>query len=110
MKPVVIQSIVDDMDSVIRNTKKFLNVPGGILADRNNRILSMRELADHDLSVEHSRPIIFFPDMERRQVVNGGDARTRSGPDHAAVARNMDQIQTVPMSQSRKVGLMPDDI
>src|ERR1043165_5385542 len=72
----VVDSVRDDGDARQWNAEEASNVVCGIAADRDDVILSVRELSDDRAAVEHPQHVVLFRQPERCEVVNRGNECT----------------------------------
>src|SRR5690349_14757810 len=82
----VINPVVNYLHPLSRHAEVGRNVPSGILADRDDCVLTMRELPRDDSPVEHALPIVFAAHVKGSQIVNGCHHTARSRPNHPAIA------------------------
>src|SRR5436305_32507 len=93
IESLVIQTIMNHLDSGPRKFKKLHQVVGGILTHSNDSILAMRQPANDNASVEHAFPIILARNTERSQVMDRGDKRAWFFGEQTAVAGKRQHIQ-----------------
>src|SRR5207247_5175667 len=86
------------------------DVPGGGFADGDDFVLAAGESRDNVAAVEHAGAVVFARDMKRREVVDRGDERARFAPEHAAITRHVEDVQSMPVRETRQRGLMPEDV
>src|ERR1700722_5892801 len=94
-KPAMLQSVVDDTDSLRVEPEKLGNVRFCAAADGNDLILALREPAHHDAPINHAFPVILAGHSEWSQIVNSGDQRAGARPEQTAIARNMQHVNTM---------------
>jgi|ERR1051326_768980 hypothetical protein len=88
----------------------MLDIAGGAAADRDNLVLPMGQPARHYPSVEHSQPIIFFANVKRGKVMNGGNQRAGARPEETPVTGKMKHIKVILPSENRQFLLVPQNI
>ena len=91
-EPLMIQPIVNNGDALASQPKEGGNVARGVFADGHDPVLAPGEPPDEYFGVDHALPVVFFGDMKGREIVDGGNQRTRFGPEHAAIARDVEDI------------------
>src|SRR5690348_10034244 len=79
-KPRMINTVMDDSDLLFRQAKEPNEIGGGVLAHRDNAILTPRQAADDNPAVKHSLPIVFAFHVKRRQIVDSRHERAWFGP------------------------------
>ncbi len=109
-KPSVIHAVMDDRDFFWGQFPKCFNVARRVPADGDDFALPLRQPSRDDAAVKHPLPVVFFCDVKRRQVVDGGRERARFSPGQAAVARHMQHIQPELAREPRQNHLMPEDV
>lgn len=110
IKASVIEAVIDHVDRFEWQFEEAIQIVGGGLADRDDFMLTPNEPANNDAGVEHATPIIFLREMERGQIVNGGNERTGMLPDETAVTGDVQQIESQLAGQSGQRSLMPEDV
>lgn len=107
---VVFEAVVNDIDLGAFDAEETLDIGRGVVADGDDLVLTAGELLDDDLAVKHASRIVFAGDVERSEIVDGGDARTGRMPDEAAIAGDMQEVQAKLAGKARENGLVPKDI
>lgn len=110
IEAIVIDAVVDDAKVVAMDAEKLLDIAGGVLADGNDFILAAREVLDDNAAVEHAGEVVFAGNAEGGEVVNGGDEWAGFAPGEAAVAGDVEEIETEVANQAGQDGLVPADV
>src|SRR2546421_9152077 len=106
----MVQAVMNDCEAPARKTEEFYDVARGVFADRDNRILPPGKPAGDHPAIEHPLPIIFIGDVERRQVMDGGNEAAGFGPEQTTVAGNVEDIELMPAREFWQSGLMPENV
>ena len=110
IKMAMVDTIVDDVNGIERHLKKAIDVACRGLADGNDFVLSANKTANASAGVKHPRPIVFVRHVERSEIMNGGNHPARMLPDHSAIARNVQHVESEASGQRWEFYLMPENV
>jgi len=106
----VVQSIIDNADSVARNVEVTKDVAGRISADRDNGVLAVSQSLDGHPAIEHAEGIVLACDVKWSEVVDRGDHGAGPRVEQSAVTRDVQDIETPLAHEARQDCLVPENI
>jgi hypothetical protein len=109
-KSLVVQAVVNDAHAIARHVEETENIAGGISANGDNGVLSLRETLDDNAAIKHSERIVLSHDVKRREIVDGGDHCARSRVEQAAIAGDMQHVQAPFACEARQDSLVPQNV
>src|SRR5260221_7484936 len=108
-KPLMIQTVVDHLDSRRWQLEELGQIFGGILADRNDSILSPRQPTNDDPAIEHAFPVVFSWHTKGCQVVDSRHEQTGLSPKQTPVAGDVQYVESVLATEARQFLLVPSN-
>ncbi len=106
----VIDPISDGNKPAAVDSKEAPHIGCRGITHRDDRVLSMREGTRNRTDVEHALPVVSSSEAKRCEIVDRADLGARRMTYETPMARDVDQIESVPAGQSGKAALMPPDI
>ena len=109
-EPAMVDAIVDDGDSLGGNGEETNDIARGAPANGDDARLASGEVTSEDASVKHALPVVFSPDVKRREIVNGGNPRRGAAKGHAPIRGDVKNVEPKLSGQARQNGLVPEDV
>src|SRR5258708_715144 len=106
----MLEAIVNNRDAFAWQFEKSKNVARGVSTDGDDAMLPRREAARHDTAINHAAPVVLVGHLKGRKVMDRSDTRARCRPNHAAIARDVKDVELMTRSQARELQLVPQNI